>query len=149
MMSEADDRLERLRGQGWIGVDLDGTLAYYDKWVKWNVIGDPIPLMQARVRRWLEAGHDVRIMTARAHFRYTLVPEVCLITGESFTHDDMVGAVQDWTERHVGRRLPVTCCKDVHMIELWDDRAVQVESNTGRTLAETYEAEMSALRGKP
>ena len=35
---------------------------------------------------------------------------------------------------HIGRRLIVTCVKDYEMIELWDDRAVAVEFNTGRYL---------------
>jgi hypothetical protein len=50
---------------GWIGVDLDGTLAHYDGWVNTFHIGDPVPLMAARVRQWLENGEDVRIFTAR------------------------------------------------------------------------------------
>jgi hypothetical protein len=28
--------------------------------------------------------------------------------------------------------LPVTNCKDLNMVELWDDRAVQVVPNTGQ-----------------
>jgi hypothetical protein len=35
------------------------------------------------------------------------------------------------------------------MIELWDDRAIQVEPNTGRTVFDEFEAEAVALRGKP
>lgn len=31
---------------GWIGVDLDGMLAYYDGWSN-GTIGEPIPLMLA------------------------------------------------------------------------------------------------------
>jgi len=34
------------------------------------------------------------------------------------------------------------------MIELWDDRAVQVIANTGKTLAEAHAAEVEALKGK-
>jgi hypothetical protein len=37
----------------------------------------------------------------------------------------------------------------LNMIELWDDRAVQMVPNTGRTLAEEHEAELSALKGAP
>ena len=39
--------------------------------------------------------------------------------------------IQDWTEKHIGHRLPVTCEKDYGMIELWDDRAVRVIHNKG------------------
>jgi hypothetical protein len=40
--------------------------------------------------------------------------------------------IQDWTEQHLGARLEVVCEKDYGMVELWDDRAVQVVPNTGR-----------------
>jgi hypothetical protein len=40
--------------------------------------------------------------------------------------------IQDWCEKHIGRRLEVTCQKDFAMIELWDDRCVQVVCNTGK-----------------
>lgn len=33
---------------GWIGVDLDGTLAKYDQWRGVQHIGDPVPLMVDR-----------------------------------------------------------------------------------------------------
>lgn len=32
---------------GWIGVDLDGILAHYDKWISATYIGEPIPEMVA------------------------------------------------------------------------------------------------------
>ena len=38
--------------KGWIGVDLDGTLAEYHGWQGIEHIGEPIPKMMARVRRW-------------------------------------------------------------------------------------------------
>jgi hypothetical protein len=50
---------------GWIGVDLDGTLAQYGKWAGIYYIGKPIPLMMARVKKWLAQGKDIRIFTAR------------------------------------------------------------------------------------
>ena len=51
-----------MKRKGWIGVDLDGTLAvYYD----WEIIGDPIPLMVERVQQWLKEGKHVKIFTAR------------------------------------------------------------------------------------
>ena len=36
-----------------------------------------------------------------------------------------------WCEEHIGARLEVTATKDFEMIELWDDRCVQVIMNTG------------------
>ena len=52
-------------GGGWRGVDLDGTLAYYDHWISPSHIGPPIPVMQQRVKDWLEKGDQVAIVTAR------------------------------------------------------------------------------------
>ena len=43
-------------------------------------------------------------------------------------------AIADWCLEHIGQALPVTCIKDFEMIELWDDRAVAVETNTGKVL---------------
>lgn len=109
---------------GWIGVDLDGTLAYYDGKKKHrHDIGGPIPPMLARVKKWLNEGKDVRIVTAR--FGHT---------GED--HDLAVTAIQNWCRDHIGRTLPITDRKDFMMEELWDDRAVQVEKNTGIPVTE-------------
>jgi len=67
--AEAHGRSERVKerhlSNGWIGVDLDGTLAYYDEWRGLYHIGEPIPAMVDRVKRWLAEGRDVRIFTAR------------------------------------------------------------------------------------
>jgi hypothetical protein len=98
---------------GWIGVDLDGTLAYYDGWKGPEHIGDPIPAMLSRVRAWIAQGREVRIFTARAS-----VP-------------DQVPHVVEWCKQHIGVALQVTNTKDFGMVELWDDRCVQVRPNTG------------------
>lgn len=50
---------------GWIGVDLDGTIAEYHGWVSPTHIGAPIPKMVERVKVWLSEGKEVRIFTAR------------------------------------------------------------------------------------
>jgi hypothetical protein len=143
---------------GWIGVDLDGTLAHYDEWVGWNVFGAPITPMVARVRAWLAAGVTVKIVTARVGLPlhdFNGVPyvrgtknHVCRVTGENFSDLDMVKMIQGWTMEYIGARLPVQCYKDVDMAELWDDRAVQVVPNQGITLSDAHAAELSALRGK-
>lgn len=98
---------------GWIGVDLDGTLAHYDGWKGIEHIGEPIPLMLGRVKRWIESGREVRIFTARCH------------------EPEAVPHVEAWL-RAVGLPpLQVTNVKDFVMDELWDDRCVQVAPNTG------------------
>lgn len=137
---------------GWIGVDLDGTLAHYTGWTGWNGFGAPIPKMVERVRAWLREGVEVRIVTARVSvFNYktdALKSETCRLTGQRFSNRDMINAIQDWTEKHVGQRLKVTCSKDLMMIELWDDRAIQVVANTGLTISDEYEAQLAALQAK-
>lgn len=113
---------------GWIGVDFDGTLSRYDGWVSETHCGDPIPAMVARVRQWLSEGKEVRVFTARVAARKNLDG-----TDRDLSH--IVEAIQDWCEKHVGARLPVTNTKDYGMIELWDDRAVGIETNTGQIRA--------------
>lgn len=107
---------------GWIGVDLDGTLAHYDRWRGAEHIGVGIPAMLHRVRSWLEQGFEVRIFTAR----------VCI--PDELVRDGIIRRIQDWLEAHDLPRLPVTCVKDYAMIQLWDDRAVQVIPNTGEAV---------------
>lgn len=108
--------------KGWIGVDLDGTLAYYDKWRGIKHVGAPIMPMVKRVREWLESGTEVRIFTARVGPQRDDVPEELQQIRE---------AIEAWCVQHIGRKLEVTAQKDYGMVELWDDRAVQVIPNTG------------------
>jgi hypothetical protein len=108
---------------GWIGVDLDGTLAEYDGWQGIGHVGAPITAMADRVRRWLKEGREVRILTARV----SRVGSEEAATARAF--------IERWSEEHLGVALQVTCMKDFGMDELWDDRAVAVEPNTGRQLS--------------
>lgn len=115
-----------MSSNGWIGVDLDRTLAVYDKWQGHAHIGEPVPSMVARIKAWLADGIEVRIFTAR----------VCRMfepTVEAQTeYYEVVLAIQEWCQQHIGVVLPITCIKDFSMWELWDDRAVQVVPNTGK-----------------
>ena len=104
-------------GGEWIGVDLDSTLAYYDGFVSVTHIGEPIPLMLERVKQWRKDGMQVAILTARVCNPKRL--------GETLP------PIQAWCLEHLGEVLPVTSAKDYDMIELWDDRAVQVIPNPG------------------
>lgn len=95
---------------GWIGVDLDGSLAHYNGT---DTIGDVLPPMLFRVRRWLKQGKQVRIFTARA--------------GDP----GQIPKVRAWLSRYGLGELAITNVKDFEMLELWDDRAVQLIPNTG------------------
>lgn len=112
---------------GWIGVDLDGTLAHYEGWQGADQIGAPIAPMVDRVKRWLSEGKEVRIFTARMHGHG--MP----IVGGGF--EDALSPIERWCETHIGQKLPVTNLKDFGMIELWDDRCVQVIANKGIPVA--------------
>ena len=118
---------------GWIGVDLDGTLAEYHGW-NGGVIGKPIPAMVERVKAWLAAGVEVRIFTARVGFG----GGYSIHSGRSDDADfiaEQTKLIQDWCEEHIGQRLKVTAVKDFALAEIWDDRAIQVVMNTGQPVS--------------
>lgn len=132
--------------KGWYGVDLDGTLAEYDGWKGITQIGAPIPAMQMRVIQWLKEGREVRIFTARV----TDQNIVRHAKEEGMDADDTDTATRvaigEWCKQHLGEILPITCVKDFGMIELWDDRCVQVEKNTGRTVIEQLAPELNRIQ---
>lgn len=111
----------------WIGVDLDGTLAYHDEAKPYDVtgIGPPIPKMLERVKGWLAEGKKVKIFTARV----AKGPNKKLVREQ----------IKNWTQHYLGKRLPVTAKKTHDMTEFWDDRAVQVSRNTGKTFRDVAE----------
>lgn len=110
---------------GWIGVDLDGTLAEYDGWHGPEHIGKPISRMVERVKGWLAAGQEVRIFTARVYGEMAPDPKRASEVATCRT------AIRLWCIHHLGQQIAITCVKDYAMIELWDDRAIQVILNTG------------------
>jgi|KBSSwiStaDraftv2_1062776.scaffolds.fasta_scaffold215264_3 hypothetical protein len=111
------------KSKGWIGVDLDGTLAYYNGWKGVENIGAPIPLMVSRVREWLANDQPIRIMTARVS------PQ-----RDESARQQAIDYIRVWLVQvfgDAGHSIPITHEKDFSMIELWDDRCVQVIPNTG------------------
>lgn len=128
-------------GVAWIGVDLDGTLASWSsgEMAEYGLthIGPPVPEMAARVKAWLAQGIVVKVLTAR-------------VSGNA--PPAVREAIEAWTEEHLGTRLEVTCSKDYNMLELWDDRAVQVVCNTGcpvgRTEQQKHWTDTSAGRSR-
>lgn len=97
----------------WIGVDLDGTLAQDGTWVDAYHIGQPVEPMMNRVKEWIAQGIKVKIVTARAGIPHGIPP------------------VKAWLKKQGLPDLDVTDAKDFNMIELWDDRAIQVVPNSG------------------
>ena len=103
-------------GDAWIGVDLDGVLAEYHGFKTDVDIGAPIPAMMNRVKMWIRRGKLVKVFSARA------------------SSPPAVKAIKNWLVRNGLPPLDVTDRKDHDMIELYDDRARRVETNTGRLL---------------
>jgi hydroxymethylpyrimidine pyrophosphatase-like HAD family hydrolase len=104
---------------GHLAVDLDGTLTVevqpYD-----GSIGEPVEEMIWKVRIELAKGRQVRIFTARA------------------AHDlREIQKVRKWVQKHIGVDLPVVCFKTMETEEIWDNRARQVITNTGRFACDT------------
>ena len=101
----------------WYGVDLDGTLAVQDgKAFKPGVIGAVVEPVRDLVIRLLDAGHTVKIFTARA------------ADPENIPH------IKRWLDAAGLPSLEVTNIKDPGMVALYDDRAVAVAHNTGEIL---------------
>lgn len=128
------------RRAGWIGVDLDGTLAMFERMPVWDgSVGAPVPAMVARVKQWIAEGRDVRILTARvAPYEFSDGGD-----DDARSVDRQMALVTAWCVEHIGQALPVTCSKDYGMTELWDDRAVQVVTNTGERVADPRLADRS------
>jgi len=113
----------------WIGVDLDGTLAFYDKFVSWDHIGDPIPKMVDKVKEWLKKGIVVKVLTARLSFVSRSINGV--------SYEDMADVIKKWCKKHIGTELEVTSEKDCFMLGFCDDSAVQIDPNTGDPLSKS------------
>ena len=124
----ADKSRVRYKAAPWIGVDLDGTLAH-DLGTKregkgLGEIGSPIKPMVDRLKKWVAAGKTVKIFTARA------------------SSPKQVVMIKKWLVINGLPDLEVTNVKDLRMIELWDDRCVQVMTNSG----EPVQQESSFMR---
>lgn len=97
-------------------VDLDGTLAFYDHWRGKEHIGEPIPEMLNRVKQMISEGKTIRIFTARAE------------------HDDYIPFIRTWLEKYGLGGLAITNQKDMNCTEIYDDKAVQIITNTGKRI---------------
>jgi hypothetical protein len=104
----------------WVGIDLDGTLAYYEKHIE-GYIGDPVPIMMQRVKQMIKEGKTVKIFTARAE------------------DEKNIPLIKEWLKKHGLEGLEVTNKKDHEMVALYDDRAFQVIKNLGITLNELFQ----------
>lgn len=109
-------------GKPWIGFDLDGTLAKYDKWRGVAHIGDPVKPMCDLIKELHGDGKDVKIVTARVAPR------------EDGSHLLARVFIARWCRDNLGFVPPITHEKDALMETLYDDRVHAVEPNKGKVL---------------
>lgn len=116
-----------------ICVDMDGTLATFDKFVSWDHFGEPIQETVDRIKHWRDLGIEVRILTAR------MSEESRALDG--ITREQMEGAIKAWCRKNLGFELPVYSEKGPGMLFLLDDSVIQVQRNTGLYVAPEPEFE--------
>jgi hypothetical protein len=117
-------------------VDFDGTLADYDTYLGPLNFGKPIPKMVDRVKQWLKDGDQVVLFTARVNEpNPNLKLQITL-------------GLHAWCQKNIGQVIEVTATKTKDMTDFWDDRAVQVEKNTGEQV--TGEGvDQDEIKGEP
>ena len=96
---------------GWVGIDLDGTLAKGYS----SEIGQPVYENVDLARELIANGIEVRIFTARA-------------SGNNWG----IREVKEWCKKHLGKTLEVTNIKDWDCRLIIDDRALSVATDEGR-----------------
>lgn len=114
-------------------VDFDKTLAEFNlngaEYVPGKT-GNPIPKMVNRVRRWLEEGDEIIILTAR------------MWSGKSA---DILALEKRGIEKfcidNFGQIFEVTSEKSPHIDFIYDDKAIRVEENTGEIVGCTEDGE--------
>lgn len=104
-----------------IAVDLDGTLAFQKEPPYGNPldIGEPVPEMVERVKKWVAQGIRVEVFTARLHPKYPTEKR------------EMRAHIEKWVKKNIGVILKVTAMKSPNFTEIWDDRAKRVKRNMG------------------
>jgi len=103
-------------------VDLDGTLAYYERWGNIGDIGNPIPLMKKWVLYWLKKEIKIKIFTARAYKPETIPPIRKWLLINGFPPD-----------------LEITNIKGLDCDLIFDNNAREVINNTGIIIDRTGE----------
>jgi hypothetical protein len=80
-----------------------------------------------RIKKWTKAGKTVIIFTARANDKKA------------------IKAIKDWLKDNELPDLKITNIKTPDIEEFWDDRAIQVQKNTGKTINEKIVTETQNL----
>ena len=85
-----------VNGEGWIGFDLDGTLAKYDGWQGIDHIGEPIEAIVRLAKKFHAEGKRIKILTARVSPRPH--PETAKTRYPMYAGDD-IGDVPEYAAR--------------------------------------------------
>lgn len=151
------------QGEGWIGFDLDGTLAKYDGWNGIDHIGEPIEPMVSLIKVLHAEGKTVKILTARVAPRLcgethaqgcrcghceeeagkppVLQEQYLVKLGEDGISVKRTASdyIREWCQKNLGFVPEIVYQKDHLMIDLYDDRCHQVIPNTGKAVEEVAE----------
>lgn len=103
-------------------IDLDGTLAYYDRWSNEGDIGEPIEDIKNKILRWISEDITIKIFTARAYCNKNIkvIRKWLLLNGLPPT-------------------LEITNIKGIDCNIILDDKAREVIKNTGIIVDRTTE----------
>jgi hypothetical protein len=113
-------------------VDFDGTLAEDTGWKGYRHIGNPVPKMVAKVKKWLADGDKVIVNTARL----TLTGDSPYNpANEGLDRAGVVTLIENWLEKNVGLALPITNEKRGYGY-MYDDWGRHIVRNTGMTATE-------------
>tara|TARA_R110000803_G_scaffold83827_2_gene149872 strand:+ start:358 stop:675 length:318 start_codon:yes stop_codon:yes gene_type:complete len=100
-----------------IALDLDGTLAHYDKWRGVEHVGEPIPAMVKKLNDWVAQGHNVTLFTARV--------------SDAEEAPDAGHYIGKWILKHELPITEITCIKKKKFDLFVDDKAISVIKNEG------------------
>lgn len=105
-----------------IAVDWDGVMVEYHGYEGPAVFGPSIQPMVDNVKSWLAEGHEVIVHTSRVSLEHNI---------DSVMKSS--GAIRKrLQEMGLPATLKITANKYTRISEFWDDRAVEMEKNTGR-----------------
>jgi len=108
-------------------IDLDGTLAYYERWGGIGDIGEPIPIMKKWVLFWIKNGIKIKIFTARAGDKKKIPP------------------IKKWLLLNGFPPLEITNIKGLDCDIIFDNIAKEVINNTGIIVDRTGEFNIKKL----
>lgn len=105
-------------------IDFDGTLAKQLTPHNPKVAGPPIPRSVKLVKKWMKDNERIVIFTSR----------VSPSTHNSIQIRYARKLISAWCKEYLGKSFPITSDK-APQLEIWDNKAHRVETNTGRVLA--------------